>query len=141
MNFVFQLPSLAKSAIAVVAFFLVSAAAVNAQDATIHNFTSCDMEVTVRGTLTCGTIDCTETVTVPANSSLTHTLSCAAGLSVISVSVTAGCTASSDINLYTPLCACATGDSYDDGSFTVGGWTVDAAAACSGSNVEVKIWD
>lgn len=133
--------SLAKSAVAVVAFFLVSAAAANAQDAIISNFTSCDMEVTVRGTLTCGSIDCTETVTVPANSTLTHTLTCTAGLSAISVSITAGCTASPSINLSTPLCSCATGDSYDDGSFTVGGWTVDAAAACTGSDMEVKIWD
>lgn len=133
--------SLAKSAVAVVAFFLVSAAAANAQTVEIKNFTGCDMEVTIIGTVDCDEIDCTEPITVPANTTYTHTLTCTAGLSAISVSITAGCTTSPTINLSTPFCACAVGSDYDDGSFTVGGWTVDAAAACTGSDMEVKIWD
>lgn len=137
-----QLSNLVKLGSAFLLFILLSSA-VNAQTVKIKNFTSCDMAVSITGTVDCTGAGCVENVVVPANSNVTHTLTCTAGLSAVSVIITPDCIAPlpPSINLSTPFCACDTGADYDDGSFTDGSWTVNAAASCDGDNMQVKIWD
>ena len=142
MNSLFNLSSLAKSAFTLATLFIISSSALKAQDAVIHNFTSCDMAVAVTGTVSCTSVDCIQNIVVPANSSATLTLSCTAGLNAIKSTITADCLVSSPVlNMNTTYCACAVGTVNDDDSFTYGSWTVYSQQYCTGSDIEIKIWD
>lgn len=142
MNVSFNFSSLAKSAFALVALFVISSGALKAQDAIIHNFTDCDMAVAITGTVSCTSEDCIQNIVVPANSSATLTLSCTAGLNAIKSTITADCLMTSPVlNMSTTYCACVVGTVNDDDTFTYGAWTVNSQQYCTGSDIEIKIWD
>lgn len=136
MKFSTPFASIAKTAFAALMLFLISGE-LKAQDAIVHNFTGCDMVVVIYGTSDCSTVACIQNAVVPPGTS-TITLPCTAN--VVYAEVTADCIVSPIIALATPGCACG-GASNASGSFTVGAWTVNADQICSGSDIEIKIWD
>lgn len=128
--------SFAKTAFAALALFLISNG-LKAQNAVVHNFTACDMAVVIYGTSSCSTVACMQNAIVPPGTS-TITLPCSAG--VVYAEISADCIVSPTMSLATPGCTCS-GAPNDASSFTVGVWTVFSQQVCTGSDVEIKIWD
>lgn len=130
-----------KAAFAVFAFLLI-ANFTSAQTLTVYNMTPCNKSVDILTVTGCSTPNTPVNVSVgPWASPFTQAFTGDITELIVSAGATCSYAPSPSISLVTPGCLCS-GATFDTGSFTVGGTTVNASSGCSGTpgDITLYIW-